>query len=87
MSNAATNRVNVLNANIERLEADIAKYQAHFDATYDDVLAAEAAGDAAAVAHHDAWLDVFYSMLTSMRANLWLAQCDFNELLVDMEAA
>ena len=54
MSNATANRVNVLNANIERLEADIAKYQDHFDATYDDVLAAEAAGDAAAVAHHDA---------------------------------
>lgn len=80
-------RLDILNAQLATLETEIATAQAHYDASYDAALAAEAAGDVEATARHDAWLAVFDSMLTSLRASLHLGQREHNELLLATEAA
>lgn len=80
-----TNDISLLGAQIDNLEAEIARYQAHYDGSYEDVLAAEQAGDVEATARHDEWLEVFDSILTSLRANHYAACAHHNALLAESD--
>lgn len=63
-------------ANLSTLNAEIATYEAHRDASYEAAEAADKAGDVEASARHDAWLERFEAILTSLYASRYVLQAE-----------
>lgn len=81
------NRLNTIDAMLATLETELASTQAHYDASYEDALAAEMAGDIKATERHGEWLAHFDAALVSLRASRHMLQVEYNALLVMTEAA
>jgi hypothetical protein len=87
MTKRNASRIDTLSALLDASEAEIARFEEHFDGSYESLLAAEAAGDAEAVARHGQWVEIFDSMLVSLRAGRYALQAEYNGILLAMEAA